>query len=613
VNGKEKRLSLSSLAASVYECDQIYQDEIVKQYDLATSYTQTYRLQPVEGYEGLMIKTIGIPNGGKRKWRFVHIAEGYIQDRCMLIHRMISTFLRYLGYKNTNTGFVESCDAMQDHQIGVRFLMKITTPEYRYAHCNTIFGSDFSSATDTLSQSFQKLVTDALLPDFVSEFWKYISGLVKTFIMPDGTMILYTQLTGQPQGLLGTFDLVSLSHHVLMRMLMKKCGLEHLSARDFYVIVGDDSIISFDESLYPDVYEVHSWLCQNANLKKNHSKSTISHFRRDIDDPEDEGQYDKVLLDFAKVSVYDGKFASPIPPGLALKYANSIEDRLAVPLWLASRGVTAKKWFYRLILLGYHKKPYYLSVILAVVSSGQIPYLQGFYDPDIVAAYPMEFTGACVFAYTANEIKHTLIGYFISDSKKKDELKGNLSFDRIFADFFLLPLKEDDEDAWKQEAFKEYLNSAPNNCKCWDILTNNSDIAQEMLDLFEIDDPAYMACLSNMLSTSRICDEVNDFFDKYLTVVEAIKEDDLDSVFETITGFDPGFEFSDTTLQDIRSCQVRSFRERGEHRSYFFRGTVQEFQKLFGASEYSLMALTAFDKAMESLELVFGNKDWSNP
>jgi hypothetical protein len=93
-------------------------------------------------------------------------------------------------------------------------------------------------------------------------------------------------------------------------------------------------------------YTFHSWFCEQVSIIKNDSKTGKSFF-------DEQGSYSHQVLDFAKISIQDGVFITPIPYGLASAYMNKpgFTD-IQLYLWLSSKGVTYKELVYKRIFKG---------------------------------------------------------------------------------------------------------------------------------------------------------------------------------------------------------------------------------------------------------------------
>lgn len=420
IDGKKRKFN--SLFSSILEEDPIRDFLTVKAYDnligYQSGYLMNYDLPDHIQCTTDMVITQMIPNPGKYKPRCIHKGCNAVQDRCKFLHRIFANFLNQ----------IESC-CMNNHYRGVQFLKRVTIPSYRLKFQNNVFVSDFTNATDTMNQEFQCKVIEVFFNKTYAEFWKFVSELPKKFQHPiDHQLESYTQMTGQPQGLLASFDAFSLAHIFLVCMLMKKFNLEQRELKETLAIVGDDSVISYPKECEIDVegitfYEFHSWLCKEVNLIKNDSKTGKSFF-------DQSGQYSHEVLDFAKISIKDGVFITPIPFGLASGYSiKPGSTDLQLILWLNSKGLTYKQLAYKKLLHAYCKQPNQLMAATSVLSSGEIPFLKGFEDNELYSSIDSSIRGVSLYAFYLNQLEHTFLASILSGNQE-DLLKSEDFLDR---------------------------------------------------------------------------------------------------------------------------------------------------------------------------------------
>lgn len=371
-------------------------------FDNAVGYISAYNEVRPKGYKDPWLTTIHIPNPGKYKTRAIHLALSAIQDRCCYIHNRIAAVLSKIP-----------SDCTKDQSRGHLFTRQITNPSYRENRgWSSVLAYDWSNATDKLRQSFQERCLELLFdkPEVI-EFWHTVSTCDKVFIHKDGSRTPYKQENGQPQGLLGSFDAFAFAHHIMMLITMSLAGLEDKLASEFYRVLGDDSIIS---SIKWDpnnvVGDSYCRVCSWANVEVNRSKST------EILDK------DKVaLVDFAKVTVLDGRHFSPIPARLSNRIGKTNQDYFAFSsaLWQGNNGFFKPEWFMGLVDFYY---PDELDNKLAKQSimSGILPAFKavGFDDP-FLAKETLSLALAVCYAY--QEISTSFLLTLIGD-KVKDNL-----------------------------------------------------------------------------------------------------------------------------------------------------------------------------------------------
>lgn len=276
-----------------------------------------------------------ITNPSKCKGRGIHLLFNAAQDRMNLIHRRLIKLLELL---------VEDCTKHQNR--GVDFIKSKSSASKRKKGGYNLYASDFTNATDTLSQQVQELVLSEICPPEVVEFWHVIASMPKRLHLygkRSGEWPLFTQNSGQPQGALGSFDAFAIVHHVIMLCTMRSTGRSGMKAEDFYRVLGDDSAICTitsdrncptlealqDKDFNPvwgrSVLDNYFILSLWSNFKVNFDKTTVVR----SDDP-------VALIDFAKVTVREGKTFSPIPVRLFyFAIGKSESDLLPGFLWNA--------------------------------------------------------------------------------------------------------------------------------------------------------------------------------------------------------------------------------------------------------------------------------------
>lgn len=367
-----------SLQSSAFEVDIHLNDPRVVRFDEFIKF-QSYYIRPedCEDLPDYVIRTIGINNPGKYKTRIIHIADNPLQDRCNWIHRRLMAILKHMK---------TDCTVCQDN--GRSFLRSLTGTWY-FADPNQKIGvycTDFSNATDTLDQRFSHRVLEFVFQSAeVADFWDYVSQLEKGFFNADGSVEVYSQKRGQPQGLLASFAAFALCHHFLFLMTMKENGLENCRAENFYRVLGDDSVYNtiYPEKIFLDPDE--EFRDSEGNMR---SYMELTHFNKCSIYAGFEINYDKsesahhwspeAKLDFAKVTYRNGKLFSPLPFRLAMRYSLSFDDKLATCIWRADRGDELKLRQLELVLdkLPEEDRPLYSDLI----KCGELPYLKEFDD-----------------------------------------------------------------------------------------------------------------------------------------------------------------------------------------------------------------------------------------
>jgi hypothetical protein len=424
-----------SLLNSIIEVDPFEESDITACYDSSIEYVTNFRQlqdmlddtlfqdsddhQYVYFHSGVM--TIFVPNPGKYKGRLIHLACNALQDRLSPIHLSLKrVFKQY------------TCDCTYNHKRGIDFLKQETDPDKRREEDikHNVFVSDFTNATDTLNQEFQEMVIrDVLEYDALASFWGEVSRMEKLAVYPDGTWELYVQSSGQPQGIICSFDFFALAHHILILMLMKATDNVNILASSFYRILGDDSIISYpvkEDGI--DAYDVHTWLCEIVNLDKNDQKTGKSFYPQN--DPNLEPN--KIILDFAKISVFEGEFCSSLPAGLGLYYGSrNIASRLGVLIWYAEQGLKFPKWAHQVLSEEYIKDHTAFLFAESIWFGGHQDFLTIYKDPDVISCIGEDLVALANFIYSRERLKRSYLGFFFSDKVKKEIYKGTYSMESI--------------------------------------------------------------------------------------------------------------------------------------------------------------------------------------
>lgn len=362
IRDNDRERHRKSLLNSVIERDTYKYDPRTQAFDALIGY-QSHYLEDTDTVQ-CPIKTKLIQNPGKFKMRGIHFAENAIQDRCNFIHRCVSK-----GLKEMKT----DCSHNQDKG---RSFARTLTLQWKTAKVNDrigIYCLDFSNATDTMDQDFQNAVLAYCMNPTVAEYWGMLSESQKTFERSDGSLEKYVQKTGQPQGLLGSFDAFSLAHHFMMLMVMKHCKFDKHFSEEFYRILGDDSILN---SIEPEldlededfVLSAYKRVCRIANFTINDDKGIYTRYHSDFS-----------LASFAKVDFMNGVNFSPTPYRLATMYIGTSVQKtelghLGVALWRGNVGYLGYQAFLHSSLSGFSSGPW----IIKMLESGLIPSLSYF-------------------------------------------------------------------------------------------------------------------------------------------------------------------------------------------------------------------------------------------
>lgn len=391
-------------------------------FDQEVGYESAYNVNEPKGYIAPWIETMHIPNSGKFDSRAIHRAIAAIQDRCCYIHNRLFA---------VNTKIKSDCTI--SHEEGQFFTLLITNPEFREARgwCN-VLAYDWSHATDKLLQSFQEECLRIVFSDIIVEFWHEISSCEKSFKFKDGSRKTYKQSNGQPQGLLGSFDAFTFAHHIMMLMTMSLAGLEEHLGSEFYRVLGDDSImtsIKYD----PDNKAGESYvrICAWANCDVNRSKST-----------EILNQDKVALVDFAKVSILDGQYFSPIPSRIANRIGQHNQDyyAMAAALWQGSHGYKKPDWVNYLIDF-YYKDETDNKLARLLVKSGSLQAFKKIGFDNFLPENELEELHVLrlTICYHVNKVRASLLGGLLTDGVKENLDSMSTSTDMKSLDALLPP------------------------------------------------------------------------------------------------------------------------------------------------------------------------------
>lgn len=386
-------VSLPGLYASCIEVDQYVDDPITQRFDEYVGYDSQYNLNPVSGLDQPGSRTIGIEQN-KISQRFIIMGDNPRQDRLNYVHRILQEVLNHMR-----------CDCTTRQENGVDFAKRVTAPSFRCRHGNAVYSLDISKATDTLNLEMQEIALSLVFPSEVTDYWMMIVQKERLFVFADKTTAKYQQTCGQPQGYKSSFPAFAFVHHLVMRMVMKKNGLEDRDPSQFYRVLGDDSIIS---TFGPDedelIAEDYISACSFINWSTSKEKGFLARTGSPI-----------AFAEFAKKRVLNGKVITPIPIKLLLHAGDSTRNDLALAMWISktynSFGVKHAIEYSSCNEVWSDEEKDILSLIC---STGLIPGLSSF-SPD----YDGEITDwqryCTLLAYFLPKLRQTLIDQLLPD------------------------------------------------------------------------------------------------------------------------------------------------------------------------------------------------------
>lgn len=97
--------------------------------------------------------------------------------------------------------------------------------------------ADLSAATDSIPVEIQAEILSQIGGRDYGKLWMNIVSN-RDFLSPDGTFIRYK--TGQPMGILSSFGMLAVWHHIIARVCLRYEGIVRSSTSPIYCIIGDD-------------------------------------------------------------------------------------------------------------------------------------------------------------------------------------------------------------------------------------------------------------------------------------------------------------------------------------------------------------------------------------
>jgi hypothetical protein len=403
-----------------------------------------------------------------------------------------------------------------------------------------IYGYDFSNATDTLDQHFQWEILNFIFGPEVANFWDKVSKLPKFIQHEDGHYERYVQLSGQPQGGLSSFNSFSLAHHFIFLMDMKVLGFEDVNAVDFYWLLGDDShnnsvfpeidfydpdiIESLDGGVtnkaYSHIEKVHFMHCQEiAGLVINYDKSTSIHY-----------DSDEAKIDFAKVTYCNGRFFSPIPFRLAMKYCLSLSDKFAVAIWRGERNDPKAVPFMDLVLKHANN-----PLIDCIVKCGEINFLAPFYDKQL--SFNIAWLARLRYANLVSHLNMSLACLTLSDHER--DWASSDSFSDALALLFQFRVRRG-KKLVKVNIDYDYIASIDTDHKILQVIERNEQVLESLKQAYSCTDTEdqLLSLLISPLASNYIDNQ--DFVDlleylawtsKAIRLAQANPEADISLIF----------------------------------------------------------------------------------
>lgn len=384
---------LPGLYASLVEEDEVHPiDEVI-------GYTSAYNPKGAtkKGLEQLGAKTVTIEQH-KLSRRTIKLGDNPRQDRLNWGHLRAQRFLDRLR-----------CDCTRNQTAGVDQAKVWTSREYRDRVLNSVYSLDISKATDTVNQEFQSLCLGTLFPPEYCRYWDEINSSPQVFRFRRGSRkpdVTYRQLRGQSQGYKLSFPAFAYGHHVLMRMVMRKCRMEGVDPTTFYRVLGDDSIIS-TPGPDPDgrIMEEYVSACNFIGWTVNRDKGFVSR----TGDP-------FAFAEFAKKRVLNGRVITPIPSKLLLNGGEGLNGPLSLLMWISGNlnRISIRKAIESTPCLKWVFTEEEVQALSEIVSMGFIPGFKDF-EPDEGLEVSEVQKLSALLAYFVPKLEATLVDCLLPD------------------------------------------------------------------------------------------------------------------------------------------------------------------------------------------------------
>jgi hypothetical protein len=383
-----KGKSIPGLYASLIEIDPLQGEAD------PIGYTSNYNKVTQEGINSVPFKTITIEQH-KVARRTIHMANNAIQDRYNYFHNIAQEVLDNL---------IVDCTRNQDK--GVTFASAVTHPSYRMKWENSVYSLDISKATDTLDQEIQEMAVSIIFGDERAKFWSSMMKYERQFCFSNGTKHKYYQLCGQAQGFKSSFPLFAWVHHLVMRSVMVANNLTSMNPKDFYRVLGDDSIMSCKDPKQT-VRDSYISCCNFINWDVNKDKGfTYIHGKDTI-----------ASAEFAKMRIVDGVNKTPIPIRLIINSSNDQRSFIQLLSWVSAKMEGQTLADFRYWLEYFYPSDNWDEKFLLITKLRQmelIPILNNFKPTEIVDISSQEQL-ILVAATLIVKFKQTLVDIFLPD------------------------------------------------------------------------------------------------------------------------------------------------------------------------------------------------------
>lgn len=242
------------------------------------------------------------------KLRPFAVCDWFSQSACKGLHKFIFEFLKTLPSDGTFN---------QD-------LISETVREWTTGSGEPE-SADLSAATDSIPVEVQSEILSHIFSPEIARLWRVICT-DREFKLPDKTNTLkYT--TGQPMGILSSWAMLAVWHHVMVRTCLHYIGVKEDLWNGLYAIIGDD--VSMNGSSLFLIYKELVGKLQGVGISKvkGFHKETQNH-RNPIIMTDNTGVYQMKTAEFAKRIFCGGQEITVIPPD---ELFNSFEDATQFP------------------------------------------------------------------------------------------------------------------------------------------------------------------------------------------------------------------------------------------------------------------------------------------
>lgn len=595
IGRKTFRRKQSAFLTSLAEIDPIKDEPAVIAFDQYVNYKSYYNTKPVVNTQGYWSVYTNVLNKGKRKLRGIRMSCNSVQDRCQYLEHLDAAWSDRLATScrlNQVSGYLFGINATQtwyEYRQGIR---------ENFCECPSIYNTDFTDATDTISQDILWRFNDMLYGHEIADFWQSVCSRPFKIKYPQDKGVDYKTCTpkvGNPQGVKKSFTDFHNLHQFLALMTLKI--LSHLKKENpdifidsanysrtpveyFFRILGDDNgfwslkddpdinkdIFPFyDEEMGCDgaMYQVYCWLCKMCNWYLNPSKAQITR-------PSSESS----IWEFAKVTVVDGStFTAPpfrMIASMASKTAHPMVKPLAFALWRAKTYHYLSEQYIEHVLQTYSDGEEMYDFFHKVIFGGFLGSLEHIKDDSLVIS---DVDRALIrYSLIKAEVSTGLVSQILSEGEC--EVASSYRVEELLWDTF---------DEYMYNSL-EFVNEHKFNILI-DKHFSLCDLAEELTQTSEIDDKILISFCNMVALRGNYSKAIDNAFAVMLNAHWSIEDiqDGLISESEFVTTMN---SITDSDMRDLRRF-TGSLITRGTDK----RPTVESTIGLKAWEEYSQLVL----------------------